>query len=205
MSTLFIISAPSGAGKTSLVKALVDSSPDIITSVSSTTRPKRPGEEDGAHYNFIDTVRFQSQLAQGDLLEHALVFDNYYGTSRGWVERHLTRGMDVILEIDWQGARQVREKIPDAVSIFILPPSREELEKRLRNRGQDSDEVISKRLGAARLEMSHFAEFDYLVVNDDFTTALEELQVILRAQRLRGENQRRRYASLIADMCMEQS
>ncbi|MCP4040806.1 MAG: guanylate kinase [Gammaproteobacteria bacterium] len=205
MSTLFIISAPSGAGKTSLVKALVDSSQNIIASVSSTTRPKRPGEEDGVHYNFVDTVQFQSQLAQGDLLEHALVFDNYYGTSRGWVERHLTRDIDVILEIDWQGARQVRERLPDAVSIFILPPSREALENRLRNRGQDSDEVISKRLGAARLEMSHYAEFDYLVVNDDFTTALGELQVICRAQRLRGEYQQRRYASLIADMCVEQS
>lgn len=187
--TLYIISAPSGAGKTSLVKALLESTADIIVSVSHTTRPMRPGEVDGRDYHFTDVETFRSMIAEDAFLEHAQVFDNYYGTSRSGVQETLAKGVDVILEIDWQGAQQVRRRMPGAVGIFILPPSREELERRLRGRGTDADEVIAKRLGQAVAEMRHHDEFDYLVFNDDFDTALEQLRAIVLARRQRTEAQ----------------
>jgi len=169
--TLFIFSAPSGAGKTSLVKALLQAMDGIEVSVSHTTRPPRPGEVDGVDYHFVDVPTFEKMVAEGAFLEHARVFDNYYGTARSSVEARLQAGVDVILEIDWQGARLVREQ--------FLPPSREALEVRLRGRGQDSDEVIARRMRDAVREMSHYAEFDYLVINDDFEVALGELRAIV--------------------------
>jgi guanylate kinase len=187
--TLYIISAPSGAGKTSLVKALLESTDGIQVSVSHTTRPARPGEVDGTAYHFTEVDTFKAKIESGDFLEHAEVFGNFYGTSRSTVQEMLAQGVDVILEIDWQGAAQVRQQIPEAVSIFILPPSRQELERRLRGRGTDADEVIARRLGEAVTEMEHYAEFDYLVFNDDFDTALGELRTIVLARRLRGEVQ----------------
>jgi len=187
--TLYIISAPSGAGKTSLVKALLESTDGIRVSVSHTTRGMRPGEVDGKDYHFTEVETFRSMIADNAFLEHAEVFGNYYGTSRSSALDMMAQGMDVILEIDWQGAQQVRAKMPEAVSIFILPPSREELERRLRGRGTDADEVIARRLGEAVTEMGHYGEFDYLVFNDDFTSALEELRHIVFARRLRSAAQ----------------
>ncbi len=187
--TLYIISAPSGAGKTSLVKALLEKTDRIRVSVSHTTRGPRPGEEDGKDYHFTDVETFRSMIGAHSFLEHAQVFDNYYGTSRSSTLDLLGRGIDVILEIDWQGAQQVREKMPEAVSIFILPPSREELEKRLRGRNTDSDEVIERRMRDAINEMSHYREFNYLVFNDDFDTALDELRSVILARRQRAEVQ----------------
>ena len=183
--SLYTISAPSGAGKTSLVAALVKSLSDVCVSVSHTTRPRRPGEECGVNYHFTDRSTFTTMLSAGEFLESAEVFGNLYGTSRAKVEQQLTQGWDVILEIDWQGARQIRELIPGCLSIFILPPSREALEKRLFDRGQDSEEVIARRLAAAEEEMSHYRENDYLIVNDEFDTALQELRTIVLANRLR--------------------
>lgn len=195
--TLYIISAPSGAGKTSLVKELIDSMADIRVSVSHTTRPIRPGERDGVNYHFTTPPTFERMIEDDVFLEHALVFGNYYGTSREWVEQQLREGIDVILEIDWQGAQQVRAKMPASVGIFILPPSRAVLESRLRGRAQDSDEVIERRLSEAVTEMSHYAEYDYVVVNDDFDTALADLRAIVRARRQRMEVQRIRQAKTI--------
>lgn len=187
--TLYIISAPSGAGKTSLVKALIEGTDDIMVSVSHTTRGMRPGEEDGRDYHFTDVETFRSMIADNAFLEHAEVFGNFYGTSRSSALDRMAQGTDVILEIDWQGAQQVRQKMPEAVSIFILPPSREELERRLRGRGTDSDEVIARRLAEAVTEMSHYREFDYLVFNDEFDTALIQLRAIVLARRQRAEAQ----------------
>lgn len=181
---LFIISAPSGAGKTSLVRALLDSLDNRIkVSVSHTTRPQRPGEHDGVSYHFIDMPAFNEKVQAGDFLEHATVFGNGYGTSKSWVEGQLSAGIDVILEIDWQGAQQVRALTPGAVSIFIMPPSLEALRQRLTNRGQDGEDVIQGRMDKAISEMSHYHENDYLVVNDDFDHALVDLRSIIRAQR----------------------
>lgn len=184
--TLYIISAPSGAGKTSLVKALLESTDNIMVSVSHTTRGIRPGEVDGKDYHFTSVETFRSMIGDNAFLEHAQVFDNFYGTSRSSALDMMDKGVDVILEIDWQGAQQVRQKMPEAVSIFILPPSREELERRLRGRGTDADEVIARRLGEAVTEMSHYHEFDYLVFNDAFDTALAELRAIILARRQRA-------------------
>ena len=198
--TLFIVSAPSGAGKTSLLKALIDSTPGIEVSVSHTTRAMRPGEENGVHYHFVDLGLFQQMVAQGDFLEHAQVFDNYYGTSQRSIERKLQEGVDVILEIDWQGARQVRKHIPAAVSVFILPPSRAALEERLRGRGQDDEQVISRRMRDAVSEISHYGEFDYLIVNDDFNVALGELRTVMLAQRYRQDLQQRHLQGLLQEL-----
>lgn len=195
--TLYIISAPSGAGKTSLVKALVDTMDEIRVSVSYTTRKMRPGEVDGVNYNFVDQARFQEMVVNEVFLEHAQVFDNYYGTSRDWVEQQLREGVDVILEIDWQGARQVRPRMPGSVGIFILPPSREALEQRLHGRGQDSEEVIQRRFRDAVTDMAHYNEYDYVVINDDFAEALTDLSAIVRARRQRMEVQRGRQAGLL--------
>lgn len=177
--TLFIFSAPSGAGKSSLARALVDSSSDVAVSVSHTTRAPRPGEEHGVHYFFVTPEQFSTMVEAGEFLEHAQVFDNFYGTSRAAIEDMLEQGKNVILDIDWQGARAIKAQMPDARGIFILPPSREELENRLRGRGQDSDETIARRMRDAVSEMSHYTEFDYVVVNDDFDAALADLRAIL--------------------------
>ena len=181
---LYMISAPSGAGKTSLVRKLLASTSDLALSVSHTTRPMRPGERDGVDYHFVTIEQFESMISAGAFLEYARVFGNFYGTSKHELQEQLTRGADVLLEIDWQGARQVRAVFPEVVGIFVLPPSREALEERLRNRGQDSDEVITRRMEQAVTEMSHYHEYDYLVINDDFERALTDLQAIVRARRL---------------------
>lgn len=197
--TLYIVSAPSGAGKTSLVRALTQSLAGIHLSISHTTRAKRPGEHNGVDYYFVSHAEFETMVAKGRFLEHARVFDHYYGTAQAAVERLLTQG-DVILEIDWQGARQVPERMPSSRSIFILPPSRAALEGRLRGRGQDPEEVIARRMQDAIAEMSHYDEADYLVINDEFSTALNELKAIVISQRLRLDPQRQRHRDLIADL-----
>ncbi|HRP87969.1 MAG TPA: guanylate kinase [Gammaproteobacteria bacterium] len=179
---LFVISAPSGAGKTSLVRALMEREPDLRFSISYTTRAKRPGEHDGQHYFFVTADAFRRMIEAGEFLEHARVFDNYYGTARAQVEALLADGHGVVLEIDWQGARQVRDAMPDSVGIFILPPSRAELERRLRGRATDSEEVIRRRLADAATDMAHWNEFQYVVVNDDFATALGALADIVRGR-----------------------
>lgn len=198
--TLYVVSAPSGAGKTSLVKALIESTEGVKVSVSHTTRDKRPGEEDGVNYHFATPDEFQDMLGRADFLEHAEVFGNYYGTSKPWVMEQLEAGVDVILEIDWQGAAQVRQQMKGTVGIFILPPSREALKERLTGRGQDSEEVINKRMAQAKEEMSHHVEYDYLVINDDFNAALAELKAILTTHRLKIEPQLKRQASLLQDL-----
>ncbi|HEX2667404.1 MAG TPA: guanylate kinase [Gammaproteobacteria bacterium] len=175
---LYLVTAPSGAGKTSLVRALLKDHPNIRFSISYTTRPRRPTETHSHDYHFVDKAEFERMVAAGEFLEHARVFDNYYGTSRKAVEAELAAGRDVLLEIDWQGAAQVRKLMPEAVSVFILPPSRAELERRLRSRGTDDDAVIARRLKDAVGDMSHWREFDYVVVNDDFDHALAELSGI---------------------------
>jgi guanylate kinase len=184
---LFVISAPSGAGKTSLVRALMEREPDLRFSISYTTRAQRPGEHHGQHYFFVTPEGFQQMLEDHAFLEHARVFDNDYGTARGQVESLLADGHGVVLEIDWQGARQVRAAMPEAASIFILPPSRAELERRLRGRGTDSETVIRRRLADAATDMSHWSEFQFVVINDDFSTALQALSDIVRG---RGEASR---------------
>ncbi len=198
--TLYIVAAPSGAGKTSLVRALLDTMDRMAVSVSHTTRSARPGEENHVHYHFVDAKEFCQLIENKEFLENAEVFGAHYGTSRESVLQHLDEGVDVILEIDWQGAAQVRARFPEAVSIFILPPSLAVLEQRLRRRQQDSDAVIADRLAAARSEISHYGEFDYLVVNDDFGQALRDLKQIVRAQRLRREPQERCFSALLADL-----
>ncbi len=198
IATLYIFSAPSGAGKTSLVKALLAEMEHIEVSVSHTTRAMRPGEQDGVDYHFISRDEFENMVEADAFLEHAQVFDNFYGTARNSIETRLAAGADVILEIDWQGARQVRAWKTDAVSVFILPPSREALEERLRGRGQDNEEIIARRMRDAVSEMSHYAEFDYLVINDRFELALQDLQTMVGARRLRQPVQARRHAAMLA-------
>jgi guanylate kinase len=197
LGTLYIVAAPSGAGKTTLVKRLVETTPGVAVSISHTTRPPRPGERDGEHYHFISLVAFEAMIAENAFLEHAQVFGNHYGTSRAAMQTQLASGQDVILEIDWQGARQIRELMPDSLSIFILPPSREALRQRLAARGQDSAEVIERRMAAALNDLSHYAEFDYLVINDDFATALNALRAILIARRQRRNVQMERQRELL--------
>lgn len=198
--TLYIVSAPSGAGKTSLVKALSESLPGVAVSVSHTTRAMRPGEHDGVNYHFVSRQDFEAMVARDGFLEHARVFDHHYGTGRSQVESQLERGLDVILEIDWQGARQVRERMPGSLSLFILPPSREVLAQRLRGRGQDPEEVIQRRMRDAEAQMGHYDEFDHIVINDEFQVALGEMRCIIVAQRLRREVQRERHRALLASL-----
>ncbi|HEY5719330.1 MAG TPA: guanylate kinase [Gammaproteobacteria bacterium] len=198
--TLFVISAPSGAGKTSLVKALTEADAGLGVAVSHTTRPARPGEQEGVHYHFVAAERFAAMVAENAFLEHAEVHGNRYGTAREEIARRLARGDDLVLEIDWQGARQVREAHPDTVTVFILPPSRAALENRLRGRGQDSDAVIAARLAAALDEMRHHDEFDYLVINDRFEEALADLQALVRTRRLRHPAQAARHRELLAQL-----
>ncbi len=195
--TLFIVAAPSGAGKSSIVNAVLARDSSIALSISFTSRPARPGERHAEHYNFVGADEFQQMIDAGDFFEYARVHGDWKGTARQSVEPQLAQGRDVLLEIDWQGARQVRAKLPDAVSVFILPPSRAALEQRMRARGQDSEAVIAQRLSAAREEMSHYGEFDYVIVNDVFNVAVNEMCSIFTASRLRREAQVARNARLI--------
>jgi len=197
---LFTVSAPSGAGKTSLVAAALKNQPNLAISVSHTTRAMRPGEEDRVNYNFVDRDTFTAMIKAGDFLEHAEVFGNFYGTSESWVREMLATGKDVILEIDWQGAEQVRKKIPETTGIFIFPPSREVLRERLTNRGQDDAAVIDARMAEAKAEISHYSEADYLIVNDNFDQALAELEAILVAKRLEDVNEFANHQDLIRDL-----
>ena len=198
MSTgnLYVVAAPSGGGKTSLVKALLEREPAIRLSVSYTTRAPRPGEVDGVHYHFVDETTFLARQEAGEFLEHAFVHGNWYATSGSWLAGEVAAGRDVLLEIDWQGARQVHRLLPAAVLIFILPPSLDVLRQRLENRGQDSAEVIARRLAAAQEEMRHVSEFDYVIINDELQQALSDLLSVVRASRLRLEAQRDRHAAL---------
>lgn len=198
--TLYTVSAPSGAGKTSLVSALVKSNPEVCVSISHTTRPMRPSEVNGVNYHFIDHPTFEAMLAEGAFLEHARVFSNLYGTSQHWVEETLRQGMDVILEIDWQGAQQVRKLMPNTVGLFILPPSLACLRQRLTGRGQDAESVINARMAEALSEMSHYVEADYLIINDDFTTALAQFQALITSQHLRLSQQVQKYTALIQEL-----
>ena len=198
--TLFTVSAPSGAGKTSLVNALIQSNAALRVSVSHTTRAMRPGEENGVNYHFVDEQTFRAMLDGTEFLEHAQVFGNLYGTSQTWVARQLEEGIDVILEIDWQGAQQVKRLMPETRSIFILPPSRATLEQRLTARGQDDSDIIAARMAEAVEEMSHYIESDYLVINQDFDTALGQLQAIIGSQRLRTSRQQVELAQLLQDL-----
>jgi guanylate kinase len=197
---LYIISAPSGAGKTSLVKQLRAETSDLAVSVSHTTRAMRPGETDAVDYFFVAVEQFKTMIAEQAFLEHAQVFDNFYGTAQQTVETNLAQGLDVILEIDWQGAAQVKRMLPDCVSIFILPPSIEVLCQRLQNRGQDNEEIIARRMRDAVTEMSHYPEFDYLIVNDDFNLALNQLKSIIIANRLQQKRQQSLLAPLLNDL-----
>lgn len=198
--TLYIVAAPSGAGKSSLVNAVLARETGIALSISFTSRPPRPGERHAQHYHFVAKAEFERMIAAGDFFEHALVHGDYKGTARQSVEPQLAAGKDVLLEIDWQGARQVRAKMPDAISVFILPPSLDALQTRMRNRGQDTEEVIARRLAAAREEMSHYGEFDFVIVNEHFDAAAAELRSIFLAQRLRRPGQAQRHAALIQQL-----
>lgn len=198
--TLYILSAPSGAGKTSLVKSVTSELSFVRISVSHTTRAMRPGETDGVNYHFIDKDRFQSMVNRAEFFEFAEVFGNFYGTSQAWAQETLARGLDLILEIDWQGAQQVRRLMPGAKSIFILPPSLSALRERLFNRGQDGAEIIEGRMREAVSEMSHYVEYDYLIINDNFSQALKELKSIFIANRLKLGNQQKQHALLLEQL-----
>ena len=203
--TLYIVSAPSGAGKSSLISAMLETNPTYAmkVSVSHTTRGMRPGEQDGVHYHFVQKEHFEELIAKGEFLEYAEVFGNYYGTSQVWIESNLEKGIDVFLDIDWQGARQIREQMPQAKSLFILPPSNGELERRLNARGQDSDAVIAKRMAEAKSEISHYSEYDYVIVNDDFDTALMDFKAIIRAERLKQDKQAAKYKGMLDALLAE--
>ncbi|PMH46012.1 guanylate kinase [Vibrio sp. 10N.286.49.B3] len=203
--TLYIVSAPSGAGKSSLISAMLETNPTYAmkVSVSHTTRDARPGEIDGTHYHYIAKEEFKSLIEQGLFLEYAEVFGNYYGTSRVWIEDNLNKGIDVFLDIDWQGARQIREQMPQAKSIFILPPSNGELERRLNTRGQDAPEVIAKRMSEAKSEISHYNEYDYMIINDDFDNALIDFKAIIRAERLKQDKQSAKYQGMLTALLSE--
>ena len=190
--TLFIVSAPSGAGKTTLVSRLIADDPAVVHSISYTTRAPRPGEQEGREYHFVDVKGFLGMRERGEFLEWAEVHGNFYGTSRLWLEARMREGTDVLLEIDWQGAQQVRKLFPQAVGIFILPPSIDELERRLRGRGSDSEDVIARRVAAALGEMRHVGEFDFVIINKDLDVALDDLKAAVRSARLRFARQRAR-------------
>ncbi|HEY2346151.1 MAG TPA: guanylate kinase [Xanthomonadaceae bacterium] len=198
--TLFIVAAPSGAGKSSIVNAVLARDPAISLSISFTSRGPRPGERHAQHYHFVSIDEFQRMIDAGDFYEHALVHGDWKGTARQSVEPQLAQGRDVLLEIDWQGARQVRAKVPDAISVYILPPSLAELERRLRARAQDSEDVIARRLAAAREEMSHYGEFDYVVVNEVFDRAVDEVCAVFTASRVRRDAQVARHGRLIGSL-----
>lgn len=202
---LFILSAPSGAGKSSLIKALLKqhSTREMQVSVSHTTRNIRPGEENGQHYHFVSKVEFEKLIEKKAFYEHAEVFGNYYGTSEAAIDEQLAKGIDVLLDIDWQGAQQVRMKKPSVTTIFICPPSKGELEKRLQGRGQDSQEVIDERMAQAQSECSHYQEFDYIIVNDDFDQALVDLTTIVNNQRLKRSQQVIAHQALFDDLLLD--
>jgi len=197
---LFVVAAPSGAGKTSLTRALLEREPGIALSVSYSTRPPRPGERDGVDYHFVTLERFRALQDAGEFLEHAQVHDNWYATGATWLKAQVDSGQDVLLEIDWQGARQVRALVPDSVHIFVLPPSLASLEERLVRRGQDDEGTIARRLKAAREEMRHCEEFDYVIINQDFASAVDDLAAIVRVARLRSERQRVRHRALLTQL-----
>ena len=197
---LYIVAAPSGAGKTTLVRLLLENDPGIRLSISSTTRAPRPGEKDGREYNFVDVPSFIERVSRGEFLEWAEVHGNYYGTSRRWIETEMSAGRDVLLEIDWQGAQQVRKSFPGAIGVFILPPSLEALQARLSSRGTDSAETIARRIAAARDEMRHVDEFDYVIINDDLQQALGNLMSVVNATRLEYANQLQRHSALFATL-----
>lgn len=198
--TLFIITAPSGAGKTTLVRSLLRRDHLVRLSISYTTREPRPGERDGNDYHFVDMQTFKALRDAGEFLEWAEVHGNYYATSKVWIKGQIDKGHDILLEIDWQGAQQVRAQWPESLSIFILPPSRAELERRLRHRASDSAEQIARRIADSRIEIGHAAEFDFIVINDDFATAINDLRSIFAARRLRCEAQLGRHANLLDDL-----
>jgi guanylate kinase len=202
--TLFIVAAPSGAGKSSIVNAVLARDPNICLSISFTSRKPRPGERHAEHYHFVSKEEFEGMVAAGDFFESALVHGDWKGSARQSVEPPLAAGKDVLLEIDWQGARQVRAKVPDAVSVFILPPSRKALDERMRSRGQDSEEVIAQRLAAAREEMSHYGEFDFVIVNEHFDTAVDEMCAIFIASRVRRDQQVARHSRLITALLADE-
>jgi guanylate kinase len=202
---LFVVAAPSGGGKTSIVNALLEQDRAIRLSVSYTTRPPRPGEVDGVHYHFVDEPRFMALMAAGEFLEHAHVHGNWYATSSTWLRQQVNAGGDVLLEIDWQGAAQVRGLIPSSVHVFILPPSLPALRERLEKRGQDTSDVIARRLDAAQEEMHHCGEFDYVIINQDFATAVADLAAVVRASRLRAAQQRTRHSALVASLLAPRS
>jgi len=197
---LFVIAAPSGGGKTSLTRALLEREPSILLSVSYTTRPPRPGETDGVDYQFVTLERFRELKDAGEFLEHAQVHGNWYATSATWLKRQIEAGQDVLLEIDWQGAAQVRKLIAASVQIFILPPSLASLEERLLRRGQDDEQTIARRINAAREEIRHCGEFDYVIINQEFASALDDLSAIVRTSRLRSAQQRVRYSALLTQL-----
>lgn len=194
---LYVVAAPSGTGKTSLVNELTRALPNVAVSISHTTRGKRPNEANGINYFFITPDEFEKMVVKGDFLEHAVIFQNHYGTSKKIVEENLAKGIDVILEIDWQGHQQIKQLFPSAISIFILPPSLDDLEKRLILRNQDNIEIIKDRLLDAKKTLSHIKEFDYIVINDDFERALHDLKIIIEAGRLRQERQLKQHADII--------
>ncbi|MDR2507944.1 MAG: guanylate kinase [Candidatus Accumulibacter sp.] len=198
---LYIISAPSGAGKTTLVRMLVESDPGVHLSISSTTRPPRAGEQQGKEYHFTSEPEFLKMIERGEFLEWAKIYNNYYGTPKSWVETKNREGLDILLEIDWQGARQVRKAFPGAIGIFILPPSIDILKARLIGRGADAKDVIHRRLESARDEMRHVSEFDYVIINDDLSRAFREISLIINASRLQYMTQRQRYAGLFSTLC----
>ena len=200
MGRLYIVSAPSGAGKSSLLNALIEQVPDVKISVSTTTRAKRPGEEDGKHYHFESIEQFESKIEKDEFYEYAKVFDNYYGTSKTWVAQQLESGVDVILEIDWQGAQQMRQIRDDIITIFIVPPSIEALHNRLVGRGQDSDEIIAKRMSEATSEISHYDEYNYVVINDEFDHAVNMIKSIFQSNRLTLDAQLKTNKALLDDL-----
>lgn len=197
---LYIISAPSGAGKTSLVRKVMEKRGNVCFSISHTTRAMRPGEKDGFDYHFISVDDFKTMIAKDAFIEHAQVFDNFYGTSHASVKDQLTKGMDVVLDIDWQGARQIRKQLPQAINIFILPPSKQALNQRLHARGQDSAEIIERRMQSAIQEMEHYDEYQYLIINDDFERAVSELDTLLCSQHLTIAQQSLRHQAVIKDL-----
>lgn len=199
-ANLFVVSAPSGAGKTSLLKRLISELTDVQTSISHTTREKRDAEMDGVDYHFVDLEQFKQLVEQNAFYEHAEVFGNHYGTSKSSIADQLAKGIDVILEIDWQGARQIKQQLPNTLSVFILPPSKSELENRLQGRGQDDDAIIKARMDAAISEMSHYDEYDYLVINDDFSQAVSEIRSIIQAERQKLVLQRKKHAHLLSNL-----
>jgi guanylate kinase len=197
---LFVISSPSGAGKSSLISALLKQHNDMQVSVSHTTRAPRPGEEHGVHYHFTDVDAFKQLISENGFFEWAEVFGNFYGTSKQAITEQLEQGIDVFLDIDWQGAQQMRKLVDNIVTLFILPPSKAELEDRLNKRGQDSKEVIAKRMDKAQSEMSHYDEYDFVLINDDFEQTLQQLETVVLAHRARTENQQIKHQSLLNDL-----